>query len=96
MLLESGSVRFWHVFVFGLACVLGLGSAIWTYHRRDQHAAQAFLLFLGVTVAWNATVLLRIVGPVALAWELHLIEQFFQVLMTLVWLYFAVVYAGYR
>ena len=96
MLLESGSVRFWHVFVFGLACVLGLGSAIWTYHRRDQHPAQASLLFLGLTVAWNATVLLRIVGPVALAWELHLIEQFFQVLMTLVWLYFAVVYAGYR
>ena len=96
MLFEFGSVLFWHVFAFSLACILGLGSAIWTYHRRDQHAAQAFLLFLGVTVAWNATVLLRIVGPVALGWELHLIEQFFQVLMTLVWLYFAAVYAGYR
>ncbi|ERH02537.1 MAG: signal transduction histidine kinase, nitrogen specific [Halonotius sp. J07HN6] len=96
MLPEFGSVLMWHVVAFSLACLLGGGSAVWTYYHRDQHAAQAFLLFLVVTVAWNATVLFRIVGPIALGWELHLIEQFFQVLMTLVWLYFAVVYAGYR
>lgn len=96
MLSQVGSVFFCHVFGFALASVLGIWCTIWTYHRRDQYAAQALLLFLAVTVAWNATVLLRIVGPLSLAWELHLIEQFFQVLMTLVWLYFAVVYAGYR
>ena len=96
MLPDSGSVLFWHVFAFSFACVLGCGSAVWTYRRRDQYAAQAFFVFLTVIVAWNATVLLRIVGPLSLAWELHLIEQFFQVLMTLVWFYFAAVYAGYR
>ena len=96
MLSVPGSVLFWHIFAFSLACVLGLWSAVWTYHRRDQHAAPAFLLFLVVVVAWNLTVLLRIVAPVAVAWELHLIEQFCQVLMTIVWLYFAVIYAGYR
>ncbi|ERH06879.1 MAG: Histidine kinase-, DNA gyrase B-, and HSP90-like ATPase [Halonotius sp. J07HN4] len=96
MIPTVGSVLFWHVLSFGLACIFGLGSVVWTYHRRDQHAARAFLLFLSVTVAWNATVLLRIVVPISLGWELHLIEQFFQVLMTLVWFYFAVVYAGYR
>ncbi|WP_336327120.1 ATP-binding protein [Halovenus sp. HT40] len=96
MLPQSGSVFFWHVLVFSLSFVLGIGSAVWTYRRRDQYAARALFVFLAVTVAWNATVLLRIVGPVSLAWQLHLIEQFFQVLMTLVWFYFAAVYAGYR
>ncbi|MCQ4334189.1 ATP-binding protein [Natronomonas sp. F2-12] len=96
MLSTSGSVLFWHMSAFSLACVLGFACVVWTYHRRDQYAAQAFLVFLLVTVAWNATVLLRIVGPVSLAWELHLIEQFFQVLITIVWFYFAAVYAGYR
>lgn len=96
MLPQFDSILLWHILGFGLACVLGLGCAIWTYRRRDQYAAQALLVFLTVTVAWNATVLLRIVGPLSLAWELHLIEQFFQVLMTLVWFYFAAVYAGYR
>lgn len=96
MSLIIGSILFWHVSAFGIASVLALGSVIWAYRRQDQHAAQAFLVFLGVTVAWNVTVLLRIVGPVSLAWELHLIEQFFQVLMTIVWFWFAAVYAGYR
>ena len=96
MLSTSGSVLFWHMSAFSLACVLGFACVVWTYHRRDQYAAQAFLVFLLVTVAWNATVLLRIVGPVSFAWELHLIEQFFQVLITIVWFYFAAVYAGYR
>jgi signal transduction histidine kinase len=93
---QLGSVFVWHVVAFGSACLLGIASAVWTYHRRDQYAAPAFLSFLTVTVAWNATVLLRIVGPLSLAWELHLLEQFFQVLMTLVWFYFTAVYAGYR
>ena len=93
---DPGSVLLWHTLAFGLACVFGLGSVAWTYRRRDRHAARAFLAFLTVTVAWNATVLLRIVGPVSLAWELHLVEQFFQVLITIVWFYFAAVYAGYR
>ena len=96
MIPTLGSVLFWHVLSFGLACVFGLGSVVWTYRRRDQHAGRAFLLFLSVTVGWTATVLLRIVAPVSLGWELHLIEQFFQVLMTLVWFYFAAIYAGYR
>ena len=96
MLPRLDSVLFWHALAFSLACVLGLGSAVWTYRRRDRYAARAFFVFLVVTVAWNATVLLRIVGPVSLAWELHLVEQFFQVLITIVWLYFAAVYAGYR
>lgn len=96
MLPQFGSVFFWHVLAFSLSCVLGAGSAIWTYRRRDRYAAQALFVFLAVTVAWNVTVLLRIVGPVSLAWQLHLVEQFFQVLMTLVWFYFAAVYAGYR
>ena len=96
MLSQFGSVLFWHVLGFGLSCVLSLGSAVWTYRRRDRYAAQALFAFLAVTVAWNATVLLRIVGPLSLAWELHLVEQFFQVLMTLVWFYFAAVYVGYR
>ena len=96
MLPDSGSVLLWHVLAFSFACVLGCGSAVWTYRRRDRYAAQAFFVFLAVTVAWNATVLLRVVGPLSLAWELHLVEQFFQVLMTLVWFYFAAVYAGYR
>jgi hypothetical protein len=38
-------------------------------------------------VVWDATVLLSIVGSLSLAWELHLIEQFFQVSMTLVWFF---------
>jgi len=96
MVPDVGSVYFWHVLAFALSSLFGLGSAIWTYRRRDRYAARAFFLFLAVTVAWNVTVLLRIVGPISLGWELHLVEQFFQVLMTLVWLYFAVVYAGYR
>jgi signal transduction histidine kinase len=95
MVPQFGSVLFWHVLVFSLACALGLGSVVWTYRRRDQYAARAFFIFLAVIVAWNATVLLRIVGPLSLAWELHLVEQFFQVLMTIVWFYFAAVYAGY-
>jgi signal transduction histidine kinase len=95
MVSQFGSVLFWHVLVFSLACALGLGSVVWTYRRRDQYAARAFFVFLAVIVAWNATVLLRIVGPLSLAWELHLVEQFFQVLMTIVWFYFAAVYAGY-
>ncbi len=96
MIPQLSGVFAWHVLAFSLVCLLGLGSAVWTYRRRDQYAARAFLLFLGVTVAWNATVLFRIVGPRSLAWELHLIEQFFQVSMTLTWFYFAAVYAGYR
>ncbi len=96
MVPEVGSVRFWHVLAFGLACALGLGSAVWTYRRRDRHAAGAFVLFLAVTVGWNATVLTRIVGPTAVARQLHLVEQFLQVSTALVWFYFAAVYAGYR
>ena len=96
MVSDAGSVYFWHVLAFGFACALGLGSAVWTYRRRDQYAADAFVLFLLVTVAWTATVLLRIVGPTALARQLHLVEQFFQVLTPIVWFYFAAVYTGYR
>ena len=66
MVSDVGSVYFWHVLAFGLSSLLGLGSAIWTYRRRDRHAARAFLLFLSVTVAWNVTVLFRIVGPISL------------------------------
>jgi signal transduction histidine kinase len=96
MIPEFGSVLFWHVVAFGLSFALALWSVAWTYQRQDQYAAEAFLLFLLATAAWNLTVLLRIVGPVSLAWELHLVEQFFQVSITIVWFYFAVVYAGYR
>ena len=51
---QLGSVFVWHVVAFGSACLLGIASAVWTYRRRDQYAAPAFLSFPTVTLSIEA------------------------------------------
>ncbi len=85
-----------HAGLFGAGALAALRSARWTLRRRDRQGARAFVLFLSVVAAWNVTILLEVIGPVALVRALHPIEQSFQVLTPVVWWYFAVVYTGRR
>ncbi len=96
MSLGLGGVFGWHLLVFGFASVLTAGCVVWTYRRRDRHAAVAFLTFLVVVLLWNLVVLARILGPQPVTRQLHAVEQFVQILTPVVWCYFAVVYTGNR